>query len=244
MPFPIHFQSTWSKVCILDPQSVGAVVQPLRHVQLFATPWTLAYQASLSFTISLSFLKLLSIESIMPSKHLILCHPPPFSSCLQSFPASGSFPVGSLFTSGGQSIGVSASVSVLPMNIQDLLPLRLNDWISTQSKGLSKSLLQHHSSKASILQHSPFFIVKLSYPYMTTRKTIALTRWNFVGKIMSLLFNTLYRLAIAFIPRIKQLLISWLQSPSSVILEYKKIKSLTVSIAKNIINLILVLTLW
>ena len=77
MPFPIHFQSTWSKVCILDPQSVGAVVQPLRHVQLFATPWTLAYQASLSFTISLSFLKLLSIESIMPSKHLILCHPPP-----------------------------------------------------------------------------------------------------------------------------------------------------------------------
>ena len=138
MPFPIHFQSTWSKVCILDPQSVGAVVQPLRHVQLFATPWTLAYQASLSFTISLSFLKLLSIESIMPSKHLILCHPPPFSSCLQSFPASGSFPVGSLFTSGGQSIGVSASVSVLPMNIQGWFPLGLTSLISLQSKGLSR----------------------------------------------------------------------------------------------------------
>ena len=75
MPFPIHFQSTWSKVCILDPQSVGAVVQPLRHVQLFATPWTSAYQATLSFTISRSFLKLLSIESIMPSYHLILCNP-------------------------------------------------------------------------------------------------------------------------------------------------------------------------
>ena len=98
-----------------------------------------------------------------------------------------------------------------------------------QSKGL-KSLLQHHSSKASILLCSPFFIVQLSHPYMTTGKTVALTRWTFVGKVMSLLFNMLSRLVIPFIPRSKRVLISWLQSPSVVILEPKKIKSVTVSI--------------
>ena len=92
-------------------------------------------------------------------------------------------------------------------------------------QGTLKSLLQHHSSKASILQHSAFFIVQLSHPYMTTRKTIALTRWTFVGKVMSLLFNMLSRLVIAFLSRSKHLLISWLQSPSAVILEPKKIKS-------------------
>ena len=95
--------------------------------------------------------------------------------------------------------------------------------------GTLKSLLQHHSSKASILQRSAFFIVQLSHPYMTTGKTIALTRWTFVGKVMSLLFNMLSRLVIAFLPRSKHLLISWLQSPSVVILEPKNIKSLTVS---------------
>ena len=126
------------------------------------------------------------------------CHPTvlssviPFSSCLQSFPASGTFPVSQLFPSGGQSIGVSASASVLPMNIQDCFPLGWIGWISLQSKGL-KSLLQHHSSKASILQCSAFFIVKISHPNMTTGKTIALTRWTFVGKVMSLLFNMLSR---------------------------------------------------
>ena len=98
-----------------------------------------------------------------------------------------------------------------------------------QSKGL-KSLLQHHSSKASILWHSAFFIVQLSQPYMTTRKTIALTRWTFGGKVMSLLFDMLSRFIIAFLPRSKHLLISWLQSPSTVILEPKKIKSVMVSI--------------
>ena len=97
-------------------------------------------------------------------------------------------------------------------------------------QGTLKNLLQHHSSKASILQYSAFFIVQSSYPYMTTGKTIALTKWTFVGKVMSMLFNMLSRLAIAFLPRSKRLLISWLQSPSSVILEPKKIKSLTVSI--------------
>ena len=148
------------------------------------------------------------------------CHPTisssvvPFSSCPQSFPASGSFPMSQLFASGGQSIGVSASTSILPMNTQDRSPLGWTGWISLQSKGLS-SLLQNHSSKASILRHSGFFMVQLSHPYMTTGKTIALTRWIFVDKVMSLLFNVLSRLLITFLPRSKRLLISWLQSPSA-----------------------------
>ena len=104
-----------------------------------------------------------------------------FSSCLQSFPASGSFQMSQFFASGGQSIGVSASATVLPVNIQDWFPLGWTGWISLQSKGLSKSLLQHHSSKASILWCSAFFIVQLSHPYMTTGKTIALTRRTSVG---------------------------------------------------------------
>ena len=162
------------------------------------------------------------------------CHPTisssaiPFSSCLQSFPASGSFPMTQFFTSSSQSIGVSASASVLPMNTQDSSPLGWTGWISLQSKGL-KSLLQHHSSKVSILRCSAFFTVQFSHPYMTTGKTIALTRWTFVGKVMSLLFNMLSRLAITFLPRSKYLLISWLQSPSAVILEPKKINSDIVS---------------
>ena len=142
----------------------------------------------------------------------------PFTSCLQSFPASGSFPRSQFFTSGGQIIGVAASASVLPMNIQDWFPLGWTGWISLQTKGLS-SLLQHHSSKASILRHSAFFIVQISHPYMTIGKTIALTRQTFVGKVMSLLFNMLSRLVITFLPRSKCLLTSCLQSPSAVILE-------------------------
>ena len=131
------------------------------------------------------------------------CHPTiwssvvPFSSCPQSFPASGSFQMSQLSTSGGQSIGVSASTSVLPMNTQDWSSLGWTGWISWQSKGLS-SLLQHHSSKASILRCSAFFTVQLSHPYMTTGKTIALTRRTFVGKVMLLLFNMLPLLAIVF----------------------------------------------
>ena len=117
-----------------------------------------------------------------------------FSSFLQSFPASGSFPMSQLFTSGGQSIGVSALAPVLPMNIQDWLDL-------LEVQGILKSLLQHHSSKASILRCSAFFTVQLPYPYMTTGKTIALTRRTFVGKVMSLLFNMLSRLIITFLPR-------------------------------------------
>ena len=147
----------------------------------------------------------------------------PFSSCLQCFLASGSFPMSPLFASGGQSIGASASAR--PMNIQDLFPL--GNLLAVQ--GTLKSL-QHHSSKASILRCSAFFMVQLSHTYMTIGKTIGLTRWTFVSKVMSLLFNMLSRLVIAFLPRSKCLLISWLQSPSAVILEPKKMKSLTVSI--------------
>ena len=131
------------------------------------------------------------------------CHPTisssvvPFSSCLQSFPASGSFPRSQFFAWGGQSTGVSASASVLPMNTQDWSPLEWTGWIFLQSKEL-KNLLQHHSSKTSILRCSAFLIVQLSHPYMTTGKTIASTRWTFVGRVMSLLFNMLSRLVMAF----------------------------------------------
>ena len=122
------------------------------------------------------------------------------------------------FTSDGLSIRVSASASVLPMNIQHGFPLGWTGWISLHSKVLS-SLLQHHTSIASVLQCSAFFKVQFSHQYMITGKTIALTRWTFVSKVMSLLFNMLSRLVIAFLPRSKHLLISWLQSPSAVILE-------------------------
>ena len=134
------------------------------------------------------------------------------------------------FISVGQSIGISASASFLPMNIQDWFPLELTGWISLQSKGLSRVFPKNQSSKTSILWRSAFFIVQFSHPYMTTGKTTALTRWTFVGKIMSLLFNMPSMLVIAFLPRSKHLLISWLQSPSAVILQPKKIKSLTVFI--------------
>ena len=162
--------------------------------------WTglpVARQDSLSITNSWSLLKLMSVELVMPSNHLI-----PVSSCLQSFPASGSFPVSQFFASDGQNIGVSASTSVLPMNIQDWFPWGLTGWISLQSKGLS-SLLQHQSSKALILQCSAVFIVQLSHPCMSTGNTIALTIQSFIGKVMSLLFNTLSRFVIAFLPRSK-----------------------------------------
>ena len=156
------------------------------------------------------------------------CHPTiscsvvPCSSCPQSFPASGYFPVSRLFASGGQSIGVSAVTS-------GLISFRM-DWLDLLAvQGTLKSLFQHHCSKASILHHSAFFIVQFSHLYMTTGKTIALTRWTFFDKVMSLLLNMLSRLVITFLPRSKRLLISWLQSPSAVILEPPKIKPATVS---------------
>ena len=134
------------------------------------------------------------------------------------------------FVSGYQSIGVSVSASVSPSSeYSGLISFRM-DWLDLLAvQGTLKSLLQHHSSKASIHLHSAFFIVQLSHPYMTTGEIIALTRGTFVGKVMSLLFNMLSRLVITFLPRSKRLLISWLQSPSAVILEPPKIKSITVS---------------
>ena len=132
-----------------------------------------------------------------------------------------------LFISGGQSIGVSFSIS--PANECPGLIFKM-DWLDLLAvQGTLKSLLQHHSSKSSILWHSAFFIVQLSHPYMATGKTIALTRQTFGGKVMALLFNTLPRLVITFLPRSKCLLISWLQSLSAVILESRKIKSATAS---------------
>ena len=133
------------------------------------------------------------------------------------------------FASGGQSVG-SFSFSISPSNeYSGLISFRI-DLFDLVVQGTLKSLLQHHSLKASILQYSAFFRVQLSHPYMTTGKTVVLTKQNFVGKVMSLLFNMLSRLVIAFLPRSKHLFTSWLQSPSAVILELKKTKSVTVSI--------------
>ena len=183
-----------------------------------------ARQSSLSITNSWSLLKLMSIESVMPSNHLILCH------SLLLLPSI--FPIFRVFSNESvlhirwQNYW-SFSFSISPSNkYSGLISFRM-DWLNLLAvQGTLKSLLQHHSSKASILRHSAFFIVQLSHPYMTTRKTIALIRQNFVGKVMSLLLNMLSRLVIAFLPRNKRLLISWLESPSAVILEPKKIKSL------------------
>ena len=140
------------------------------------------------------------IASVMPSNDLILCHPIHFS-CLQSFPAS--FPISQLSASSGQSIGASASASVLQMNIQGRFHLGLIGLIFLLSKGLFKSLLQHHSLNASILQCSAFFMVQLTQTYTTTGKTTALTIWTFINNVMSLIFNTLSRLVTAFLSRSK-----------------------------------------
>ena len=170
------------------------------------TPLTAECQASLSITNFWSLLKLMSIELVMPSNQLILFIP--YSSCLQSFPASGSFPVSRFFTSDGQSFGASASV--LPMNIQGWFPVGLTGWISLQSKGLSRVF-----SNTTVQKHQ-FFPTQLSLwsnshiHIWLLEKTIALTRQTFIGKVMSLLFNMLSRLVIAFLPRSKHLLILWL----------------------------------
>ena len=194
--------------------------QSLSRAWLFATPWIAARQASLSITISQSSLKLTSIKSVMPSSHLILCHPliplPPIPPSIRVF-------------SNESTLRMrwpkywSFSFNLSPSKEHPgLISFRMG-WLDLLAvQGTLRSLLQHHSSKASILRHSAFFTVQLSHPYMTTGKTIALTRWTFVGKVMSLLFNMLSRLVITFLPRSKRLLISWLQSLSAVILEPKK----------------------
>ena len=184
-------------------------VQLLSHVWLLATPWTAACQASLSITNSQSLLKLISIMSTMPCNHLILCRPlllPP-----SIFPSIRVF-------SNESALHIrwpkywSFSFNISPSNEYSGLISFGMDWLNLlEVPGTLKSLLQHHSSKASILQCSAFFIVQLSHPYMTTGKTIALSTRTFIGKVMSLLFNMLSRLVITFLPRSKCLLISWLQ---------------------------------
>ena len=189
--------------------------------------WTAARQASLSITNSWSLPKLMSIKSVMPSNHLIFCRP------LLLLPSI--FPTIRVF-SDESALRIrrpkywSFSFNISPSNEHPgLISFRM-DWLDLLSvQGTLKSLLQHHSSKASVLLCSAFFIVQLSHPYMTIGKTIALTRGTFVEKVMSLLFNMLSSLIITFFPRSKNLLISWLQSPSAVILEPKQIKSGTVS---------------
>ena len=206
-------------------------VQSLSRVLLYAATWTSALQASLSIINSQSPPKPMSIESVMPSNRLILCRP------LLLLPTI--FPSIRVF-SDESALHIrwpkywSFSFNITPSNEHPgLISFRM-DWLDLLAvQGTLKSLL-HHSSKASILRRSGFFIVQLSHPYMTTGKTIALTRQNFVGKAMSLLFNMLSRLVITFLPRSKRLLISWLQLPSVVILEPKKIKSVNVSTVSHL----------
>ena len=202
-------------------------IQLLSHVQLFATPWTAACQASLSVTNSQSLFKLMLIEPVLPSNHLILCCP------LLLLPSI--FPNIRIF-SNESALHIrwpkywSFSFNISPSNEYSRLISFRMDWLDLLAiQGILKSLLQYHSSKASILHRSAFFIVQLSHPYMTTGKTIALTRWTVVGQVMPLLFNMLSSLVITFLPRSKCLLISWLQPPSAVILETPKIKFVTVS---------------
>ena len=190
--------------------------QSLSRVWHFATPWTAANQATLTITNYQSLPKLMSIESVVPSTHFIFCHP--------------LFLLPSIFPS----IRAISNESVLRFRWPKCWSFSFNissshehsgqisfrmEWLALLAvQGTLKSLLQHHSSRASVLQHSAFFIVQLSHSYMTIGKNIALTRRTFVGKVISLLLNMLSRLVITFLPRSKRLLISWLQSPSAVIL--------------------------
>ena len=183
-----------------------STVQSLSHVQMFSTPWTVACQAFLSISNSQSLLKLMSIESVMPSNHFILCHP---LLLLQPiFPSIRVFSNESVLRIRWPDCW-SFSLSISPSNEHSgLISFRMH-WLDLLAvQRILKSLLQHHSSITSILPCSAFFIVQLLHPYITTGKTIALTRQTFVGKVMSLLFNRLSRLVIAFLPRSKRLLIS------------------------------------
>ena len=174
-----------------------------------------------------NLLKFMPIESVLPSNHLILCRPPLLPPAI--FPSIRVFSKESALRIRWPKYW-SFSFNISPSNeYSGLISFKMN-WLDLLAvQGTLKSLLQHHSSKASILRHSAFFMVQLSHPYMPTGKAIALTRQTFVGKVMSLLFNMLSRLVITFLPRSKHHLISWLQSPSAVILEPRKIKSATVS---------------
>ena len=195
-------------------------------------PRTVAHHASWSITNSRGLLKFMSIESVMPSNHLILCR------SLLLLPLIF---LGIRIFSSESVLRIrwpkywSFSFSISPSNeYSGLISFRM-DWLDLCAvQGILKSVLQRHSSKASILPCSAFFMVHLSHPYMTTGKTIAMTIWNFISKVMSLLFNMLSRLVIAFLPRSKHLLITWLQSPSAVILKPTDIKSVTVSMFSHL----------
>ena len=184
------FSQTHQICCrYLEKSFTLSSVQSFSHVRLFATPWTAAHQASLSLTISWSLLKLMSVESVMSSNHLILCHP------LLLLP---SIPPSIRVFSNESALRIrwpkywSFSFNISPSSEHPGLIFFRMDWLDLLAvQGTLKSLLQHHSSKASILRLSAFFIVQLSHPYMTIGKTLALTRWTFVGKVMSLLFNML-----------------------------------------------------
>ena len=203
-----------------------ASVQSLSCVWLFATPWTTAHQACLFIINSQSWLKLMSIKLVMSSNHLIFCYPLLVPSI---FPSIRIFSKELLLLFGWPKYW-SFSFNISPSNeYPGLISFRRLVGYLCNPKDSQKSF-QHQSSKASILQCSAFFIVQLSHLYMITSKTIALTRRTSVGKVMSLLFNMLFMLVIAFLQRSKCLLISWLQPPSAVILEPKKIKSVAVSI--------------
>ena len=211
----VKWVAIWRKTQICEFSSV----QSLSHVRLFVTPWIAARQASLSITNSRSSLRLTTIGLVMPSSHLILCRPllllPPIPPSIRVFSNESIIPM-------RWPKYWNFSFSIIPSKeIPGLVSFRM-DWLEFLAvEGTLKSLFQHQSSKVSILQRSAFLTVQLSHPYMTTGKSIALTRWTLVGKVMSLLLNILSRLVITFFPRSKSLLISWLQSPSAVILEPK-----------------------
>ena len=193
--FPNYFlQNDLKVICKITV----SLVQSLSHVWLFATLWNGAYQASLSITNSQSLLKLMSIASVMPSNHLILCHP--LLLLPSTLPSIRVFSTESFLCIRGPKCW-SFTSSISPSNEYSVLISFRMDWLDLFAvQGTLKSLLQHHSSKASILWCSAFFIVQLSHPYMTG-KTIALTRWTFVGRVMTLLFNMLSRLVKTFLPR-------------------------------------------
>ena len=221
--FHLFVSLSISLIYVLEFSKFSSVIQ---SCSLFTTPWTAVHQASLLITNSWSLLNLMSIKSVMPSNHLILCRHLLFLPSI--FPSIRVFSNESTLLMRWPKYW-SFSLSISPLYEHPGLVSFRMDWLDLLAvQGTLKSLLQHHSSKASILRGSAFFTVQLSHPYMTTGKTIALTGQTFVGKVISLLFNMLSRLVITFLPRSKHLLISWLQSPSAVISEPKKVKSDTV----------------
>ena len=204
----------------------------LSHVWLFATPWTAAHQASRSLTIYWNLPKFMFIPSVMLSSHLILWFPLPLLPLI--FPSISD-------SSNELSVHIrwpNSGASAPSSEYSGLISLKI-DWFDLAIQGTFRSLPQHHSSKALILWSSAFFMVQLSQPYVTTGKSIALTLQTFVSRVMSLLFNTLSRFVIIFLPRSNRLLISWLQSPYAVTLEIKKRKSYCFHLSPSICHAVI-----